>query len=210
MSRDLLDYFMVDQMEDINKLQEKVSKLQEEFENLLKHLHSKEEEIKKRNEGFTRIIVDLDKTDKPSNDDINRFEGYYTYIVSYDLKDLIERKNWFVGVLLSTSIMEDVGKRKLKRMFKDKIDSNRIENLTFEQMTIMLFASGLVDYDIYQKLMNIKKVRNDLAHDSHKAMMTFLQTGSMDSKFCEECKSAINKAIFCLEKINPPVTPSME
>ena len=189
-----------------------LSKIQEELEKLFKNLELEKERLEKRHEMLSRINADLngmEVMDIPSEEDINRLEGYFSYIISYDLKDLIERKNWFVGVILSSAILEDVGKRKLKRKFKDKICSNRIQRLSFEQVIIMLLASGLVDSKVYQKLMDIKGVRNDLAHDSFEAMSSFLQTGSMGNEVCKKCKSAIKKAIVCLETINPPVTPKL-
>jgi len=72
---------------------------------------------------------------------------------------------------------------------------------------MMLLASGMITTKIYLKLMDIRKVRNDLAHDSHKAISIFLQTGSRKSEECQKCKSVIKKAVSCLETINPPITP---
>lgn len=187
---------------------ESMSKTFEELEKLKKALDSKKEILEERKEILNHIMADLETwNETPSNEHINRAEGYYSYIISYKLDDLIEEGNWFVGVLLSAAILEDVGKRKLKRTFKGKIDSEKIERLTFEQTIVMLLASKLVDAKIYQRLMDIRKVRNDLAHDSHTAMSTFLETGLKGSKSCQECKSAIKKAIFCLKKINPPIAP---
>jgi hypothetical protein len=186
---------------------ESIRDLHEQSEKLKKVLYAKKEILEKRNEILRRIKTDLKTGGTPSNERTNRVEGYYSYINSYKLEDLIEERNWFVGVILSTAILEDVGKRKLKRAFKGKIDSKKIERLTFEQTIIMLLASGLVNAKTYQKLMDIKNVRNDFAHDSFEAMSTFLQTGSTESKSCQKCKSVIKKAIFCLKTINPPVTP---
>jgi len=185
-----------------------ISELQEQIEKLEKMLNAKKEILEKRHEILMRINTDLEsQNETPSKERINRLEGYYSYIISYKLKDLIEEGNWVVGVILSAEILDDVGKRKLKREFKGKIASKRIENLKFEETIMMLLASGMVTPEIYLKLMDIKKVRNDLAHDSQKAISIFLQTGSKKSEECQRCKSAIKKAIFCLESINPPITP---
>jgi hypothetical protein len=192
---------MVDQMESIRETHE-------QFEKLKKALEAKKEILEKRHEILVRMNSDLKSGNKtPSIERTNRLEGYYSHIILCELEDLIEGGNWFVGVVLSAAILEDVGKRKLKRTFKDKIDSKKIEHLTFEQTIMMLLASGVVDAKIYQKLMEVRKVRNDMAHDSNEAMSTFLQTGSTESKDCQKCKSVIKKAIFCLKKINPPITP---
>jgi hypothetical protein len=199
---------VIDQMEPVRDLREQVENFKRQIEKLNKMLDVKKEILDKRNKILTLMNADLENLDKtPSNDSLSRIEGYYSYITSYKLTDLMEEGNWVVGVILSAAILEDVGKRRLKREFKGKIDSKRIENLKFEETIMMLFASRLVTPKIYQKLMDIKKVRNDLAHDSHKAMSIFLQIGSSRSKECQECKSAIKKAIFCLKTIYPPRTP---
>jgi hypothetical protein len=194
--------------EQVEHFKRQIESARGQIEKLNKMLDAKKEILNKRNEILTRMNADLEKWDKtPTNDRLSRIEGYYSYITSYKLTDLIEEGNWVVGVILSASILDDVGKRRLKREFKGKIDSNRIENLKFEETIMMLLASRLVTPKIYQKLMDIKKVRNGLAHDSYKAMSIFLQTGLSKSKEVQECRSAIKKAIFCLKTIYPPKTP---
>lgn len=177
-------------------------------EKLTTRVGARKEILERRKKILARMVADLETESETLDDErINCLEGYYSYIVSYKLEDLIEEGNWVVGVILSAAILDDVGKRKLKRQFKGKINSRKIENLRFEETIMMLLASGLVTSKIYQKLMEIRRVRNDLAHDSHKAMSIFLQTGSRRSEECKKCKSAIEKAKFCLEAINPPITP---
>ena len=188
-------------------MQSKVKALEKQMKKLEKLLNAKEETLNKRQEILKLMATDLKIEGTPSKERINRVEGYVTYIISYKLEDLIEERNWFVGVLLSASILEDVGKRKLKREFKGKIDADKIDRLTLEETIMMLFASQLIDSKMYSKLMKIKTVRNDLAHDSFQAMSAFLRTGATKDKACREFESVIKMAIFCLKTLNPPATP---
>jgi len=105
-----------------------ISELQEQLEKLKKMLNAKNEILEKRHEILLRINADLEsQKETPSKERINRVEGYYSYIISYTLKDLMEEGNWVVGVILSAAILDDVGKRKLKREFKGKIDSRGLK-----------------------------------------------------------------------------------
>ena len=198
---------MREESERLKKLEKSLDELNRSLDARQKTLDARNKTLDKRTEILTLMKQDLEAETTPSKENINRFEGYFSYIVSYKLEDLIEEKNWFVGVMLSASILEDVGKRKIKRAFKGKIDSERIERLTIEQTTMMLLASGLVDAKTYQKLMDVKEVRNDLAHDSGKALLSFWRTGSEKDRSCQKYRSTIRKAIFCLKAIYPPVIP---
>jgi hypothetical protein len=163
---------------------ESMRDLQKQIENLKKSIEAKAEIANKRNEILTAMLKDSESESPKGEERTNRFEGYYSYIITYKLEDMIEERNWFAGVVLSAAILEDVGKRKLKRLFKEKIDEDKIMRLTIEQTIMMLFASGLIEPKIYHKLIDIKKVRNDLAHDSHQAMSSFMLTGSTKGKDC--------------------------
>ena len=149
----------------------------------------------------------LDELTNTLSPNVDRFEGFYTYIVSNKLESLIREKNWLVGVILSASIIDDLGKRKLKRSFKGKINPDKIERLQFDQTIMLLLVAGLIDDRIYQKLMEIKEARNSLAHDSSIAMFAYLETGLEKNNNCRKYKSVIRKAIFCLNSIYPQITP---
>jgi hypothetical protein len=192
---------MVDHMESMREIHEKL-------EELKKRPHTKKAILELRQKILIGIKADL-KTGKqtPIDERFNRLQGYYSYIISYKLEDIIEERNWIVGVILSAAALDDIGKLKLKWQLKGKIKPEKIENLNFEETIMLLLASGLVAPKTYQKLMEIKKVRNDLAHDSDIAMSIFLQTGSIESQECKKCKSAIEKAVFCLRALYPLITP---
>jgi hypothetical protein len=132
--------------------------------------------------------------------------GLFSYLLYLKLEDLIEAENWYVGILLSSSILEDMGKRRLKLIFKERMDSNKIDRLKLEEIIMLLLASGAIDFKMYQKLMEVKEARNRLAHDPFKAMSLFLQTGLSNNKESQHARSIIKKAALCLRAIIPPRT----
>jgi len=81
-----------------------------------------------------------------------------------ELEECIERKEWFKGIVLSTTFFEAIGKRVLMDALKDKIPSNRLENLRLEQVIIFLFSIEKIDQSMYSKMMEVRKFRNNLVH----------------------------------------------
>jgi hypothetical protein len=104
---------------------------------------------------------------------------------------------------LSVSLLEDAGKRCLKLSFKDKINPNKIDRLTFEEVIMFLYASGKINEKMYQKLMEVREARNRLAHDSLNAMSLLLQTGLSSEKEAQHARAIIKKAADCLRAIVP-------
>ena len=80
------------------------------------------------------------------------------------LEECIKRKEWFKGVVLSTTFFESIGKRVLVDALKDKIHPNRLENLRLEQVIMFLFSIGKIEQSTYSKMMDVKKFRNNLVH----------------------------------------------
>lgn len=129
--------------------------------------------------------------------------GLFSYLLYLVLEYLIRDRNWYVGILVSSQFLEDVGNRRLRMTFKGRIDPERIGNLRLEETIMLLLASGTIDYEVYQKLMEVKNARNDLAHDPIEAMKLFAQTGVSDSKESQHARSIIEKAGFCLRALRP-------
>ena len=166
---------------------------------------SKEYELaEKRGIVLSKMLAELQK----ENMETERVEGFYSSIVSWELEDFIESRNWFSGVIFSASILDDIGKRKLKRNFKGKINPKKIDNLQLEQTIMLLLASGLIDQITYERMLDVKNLRNDLAHDSIKTLFCFLNTkGNVENKATQRSRAVIKKAIKCIEKMNPKVSP---
>jgi len=158
----------------------------------------------KRNIVLSKMSNELKEEDV----EIERAEGFYSYIVSERLEDCIEAKNWFVGVMLSASILDDMGKRKLKRKFRGQINAKKIENSQLEETIMLLFASNLIDARTYERMMDVKNFRNELAHNSWEALFTLVNAGGdIEDKSCQKSRAVIRKAIKCIEALSPKVIP---
>jgi hypothetical protein len=133
--------------------------------------------------------------------------GLFSWLLEMTLRKLIEDRNWYVGILVSSSVLEDMGKERLKLIFKGKIDSKKIDRFHFEKIVKFLLKSGTIDCEVYQKLMEVKKARNDLAHNPFSAMSLFAQTGVSNNKESQHARAIIEKAGFCLMALKPPMAP---
>jgi len=116
------------------------------------------------------------------------------------LKDSIKNKEWFKGIILSTVLLEVFGRWKLQAEFEGKIKPERFDHFGFEQIIMFLFASKLIDHPTYTRMMEVRKMRNDIAHRLWKGL-------SLDQK---QAKSTINKAIKCLKNFGLPETKNEE
>lgn len=186
----------------ILELTNKIKKLESVIFNL-DDLNKTKKILDKRNQVLSNMIIELEK----GKLDVQKVEGFYSYIFSYRLEDLIKSKNWFVGVILSEAVLDDAGKRKLTRAFKGKIDKDKLARLTFEQTLILLLGSNLIDQKTYERMNDVKNLRNQLAHDSFKALRCFSETGSIQNESCQKSRAVIRKAIKCLKTMNPPIAP---
>jgi hypothetical protein len=107
------------------------------------------------------------------------------------LKDCIRQKEWFKGVVLSTTFFEIVGKMILSLKFKEEIRSEKFERLqSVDQIIMLLFVSGVIDQPIYCKMIEVNSFRNDMVH---------IETLTEPKLNPKEAEQTINKAINCLE-----------
>jgi hypothetical protein len=135
--------------------------------------------------------------------DRERFWKAFGYFIQEMLEETIREKNWVVGVILSASALEDISKRELAKMFNDKVKSERIDHLTFEETIMFLLASKKIDQKTYSKLMGIKETRNDIAHDIIMQVTTLLATFLKKEE--PDLERTIRNAIECLDVIASPI-----
>jgi hypothetical protein len=108
------------------------------------------------------------------------------------LRECIENREWFKGIVLSTAFLEGLGKYVVTSYFKGRIRAERIEHLRLEQIIILLYASRMIDHSIYVKMMKIKDFRNRIVH-----IEPFAEPNLQSKK----AKQTIEKAIFCFESL---------
>lgn len=107
------------------------------------------------------------------------------------LENCIRHKEWFKGVVLSTAFLEGIGVRVLSGHFKGHITPEKFEHIrSVEQITVLLYASGIINQSIYSKMLKINKFRNDLVH---------AKPYSPQIMKPEKAKKIIKKAIACLK-----------
>ena len=110
------------------------------------------------------------------------------------LKDSIKNEEWFRGIILSTVLLEAIGQWRLQVHFKGKIKPQRFERLGLEQIIMFLFASGIINHPTYTKMMEVRRMRNNIVHRRWKGL-------TLDPK---PAKATINKAIKCLKALGFP------
>ena len=109
------------------------------------------------------------------------------------LRECIKKREWFKGVVLSTTFFEGIGKRLLIEYFKNKVGSDKFERVrSTEQIIIFLYVSEIIDPKTYCKMMEVNKFRNDIVH-----MEVFAEPRLKPKK----ARKMIKKAIACLETL---------
>ena len=101
------------------------------------------------------------------------------------LREAIQKKEWYRGVVLSTTFLEFYGLGALEARYYRKIKSERLRHMSLEQIIMFLYASGMITLSTYRDMMGIKRLRNELVH---KAWTEFLINP-------KEAQSLIEKAI---------------
>lgn len=107
------------------------------------------------------------------------------------LQRYIDKKQWFEGIVVSTAYFESLGITKLKIHFKGEIKQKRLERLGLEELILLLRASDIIKQPTYSKMMEIKDMRNDLAHDP---TMTYKLEYTKSKKLLEN-------AIECIKEL---------
>jgi hypothetical protein len=110
------------------------------------------------------------------------------------LRNSINNEQWFEGIVLSTILFEIIGLLKLQNYFDGKIEPNRFERLSLEQIIMFLFCSGLIDQRTYCRMMEVRDVRNKLVHELGTGLVLKPKQG----------KRTIEKAIECLKVMGLP------
>lgn len=117
------------------------------------------------------------------------------------LRECIERREWFKGMVLSTAFFEGLGKTVLLGHFKGQIASERFKSLRLELIIMFLRASEIIDQSTYSDMMEVKSFRDDIVH-----LEPFTEP-KLESKKAERI---IGKAIGCLQTLIEKLPESEE
>ena len=108
------------------------------------------------------------------------------------LKEAIEQKQWFSGVVMGTAFFEVWGLVLLKEHFKGKISEGKLKDLRLEEIILLLYGSKIIDQPTYTKIMEVKDVRNKIVHNPYKLLEL------------DKPETLIEKAIDCLKALGLP------
>ncbi len=107
------------------------------------------------------------------------------------LRNCLKDKEWFEGIVLSATYFEYYAKKRIETRLKGKIDSQRIDWLNLEALTILAFGLQIIDQSVYCKIIEVKDKRNDLVHEP----WTILELKET------EARHLLEKGIECLEAV---------
>jgi len=115
-----------------------------------------------------KIFERLEKL--PPREDLSTNEKkFYSEIgrslLTRQLEFLIEEKMWVLGVIMSASTLEFVGKTRLIWKYKGSVSGRKIRRLEFASTIKCLLASKIINEDTFKKMEKIRDARNDLAHE---------------------------------------------
>ena len=82
-----------------------------------------------------------------------------------ELEQLIQNKQWILGTIILGSMIDFVGKTKLIWHHKGRVSSSRIMKYKSVKTNEELLNSNIIDDSTYNKLEEIRKIRNSFAHD---------------------------------------------
>lgn len=98
-----------------------------------------------------------------------------------------QERAWFRGIVLSAALFEHFGSLILQRHLHSKVSNERLKSLTLERIIVFLRALNIISQPIYDKMLEIKDKRDDLAHKPFAELNP------------ELAELLIRKAIQCLE-----------
>lgn len=86
-------------------------------------------------------------------------------ILENELEYLIQQKKWVLGIIMSASMLDFVGKTRLIWKYKGSVSKKKINAFNFATTIMCLFASKIVDEQTYKKMEKIRDTRNKFAHN---------------------------------------------
>lgn len=104
-------------------------------------------------------VEDLSRNDRKFYLEIGRA------ILENELEYLIQQKKWVLGIIMSASMLDFVGKTRLIWKYKESVSKKKINNFNFATTIMCLFASKIIDEQSYKKMEKIRDIRNKFAHN---------------------------------------------
>lgn len=115
-----------------------------------------------------KTIEKLSKIPKPENmseQDKKLYSEVGLALLENELELFIVNKQWVLGIIVMASILNFVGKTKLIWHHKGLVSTKKIMKYDFARTIKDLQKFNIIDNQIYNKLEEIRKIRNSFAHD---------------------------------------------
>jgi len=119
---------------------------------------------------FENTIKELEKLPSRENQSTNQrklFSEISVALLTRHLEHLIDERNWVTGIIMSASMLEFAGKTRLlwKQTWASKTQIRKIHELDFATAIEQLLKCKMIDKPVYEKMEEIRHVRNKAAHD---------------------------------------------
>ncbi len=111
------------------------------------------------------------------------------------LKEIIHKKEWFKGLILSVTYFEYYGKQVLKEYFDSNNLRISINNMSIDTLLDFLYACKIITHSIYCKMNEVRKKRNDIVHMGKE----FKDIRLLNLKEEKEMENLLIKAIECIK-----------
>jgi len=107
----------------------------------------------------------LPKREDMSEQDKNLYSEVGSALLSGELENLINSKQWMSGIIVTALMLDFVGKTRLIWHHNGSVTTRTIEKYTFFKTINKLRQYNIIDEPTYNKMQEIKNVRNSFAHD---------------------------------------------
>lgn len=121
-------------------------------------------------DALDEIIENL-KNLPPREDHSLKQRSFYSQIspvlFTKQLEHLIKERNWFIGIIMSGSMLDFAGKTRLlwKQSKTSKNEIRKIYKFTFGKTIEQLHKQKIIDRSTYEKMKKIRDTRNEAAHN---------------------------------------------
>jgi hypothetical protein len=125
------------------------------------------------------------------------------------LKETIDNKDWFKGLILSTTFFELFGSMMLHSFFRQeqkgseqhKIVTDFLDRLGLMKLIRLLYLCGFIKLGTYRRMKKIVKERNKWIHRVQRTKRDFAYLLDVEQEDIEKIINLITDAIDCLKEL---------
>jgi hypothetical protein len=107
----------------------------------------------------------LPKRENMSEDEKKFYSEVGSALLQGELESLIDSKQWMAGIIVTALMLHFVGKTRLIWHHAGSVSTRAIENYDYFKTMKELRQHGIIDDATFDKMDEIRKVRNSFAHN---------------------------------------------